>query len=340
MLDLKRLLALKEVARLQSFSAAASELSLTQSAVSQQVAALEKQLGVALLDRGPPIVLTTPGRVLVARTTDALAHLSAAEAEIGAFRGLKTGRLRIAAFASALRSFMPEALHRFHASHPDVQVSLHQMEPRAGIEALRRGEIDVAVTNRYTVGPEEDSVLALRRQHLFDEDVLVALPAGHRLAGAEQLWLRDLASDLWIEAVNAGVPLELLAQFATTTGFRSNARFEGDDFATVLQLVASDAGVACVPALAARELPDRVVLARIAPDGLTRELHAVTLDTGIPTPATTAIVDVLTQLGREWAPPRRSCRPAAWTRMTPPTARRPDLLAARSTNRHRHIHER
>jgi DNA-binding transcriptional LysR family regulator len=339
-LDLKRLVALKEVARLQSFSAAASELSLTQSAVSQQVAALEKQLGVALLDRGPPIVLTTPGRVLVARTTDALAHLSAAEAEIGAFRGLKTGRLRIAAFASALRSFMPEALRRFHASYPDVQVSLRQVEPRTALEALRRGEIDVAVTNRYTVGPEESSVLALRRQHLFDEDVLVALPADHRHAGAEPVWLRDLASDLWIEAVNAGIPLELLAQFATTTGFRSNATFEGDDFATVLQLVASGAGVACVPALAARELPGGVVLVHIAPDGLTRELHAVTLDTGIPTPATTAIVEVLTQLGREWAPMPRPRRASAWTRMTSPTARRPDLLAPRAAGRHRGVHER
>jgi DNA-binding transcriptional LysR family regulator len=298
-LDLKRLVALKEVARLQSFSAAASELSLTQSAVSQQVAALEKQLGVALLDRGPPIALTTPGRMLVERTTDALAHLSAAEAEIVTFRGLKTGRLRIAAFASASSGIMPEALRRFHAHHPDVQVSLHQMEPRAGLEALRRGEIDVAVTNHYNVGAEQGSVLALRRQYLFDEDVLVALPAGHRLAGEDRVWLRDLASDLWIEAVNAGIPLELLAQLATTAGFRSNAAFEGDDFATVLQLVGTGAGVALVPELAAREAPASVVLARIAPDGLTREIHAVTLDTGIPAPATTAIVGVLAELGGE-----------------------------------------
>jgi len=305
MLDLKRLVALKEVARLQSFSAAASELSLTQSAVSQQVAALEKQLGIALLDRGPPIELTMPGRLLVERTSDALAHLSAAEAEIDAFRGLKTGRLRIAAFASALTGIMPDALRRFHVAHPEVQVTLHQLEPRAALEALRRGEIDVAVTNHYLLGVEKRAELALKRQYLFDEDVLVALPADHRLAGEARVWLRDLASDLWIEAVNAGVPLELLAQFATTAGFRSNASFQGDDFATVLRLVASGAGVAVVPELAARELPERVVLARIAPDGLTRELNAVTLDTGIPTPATTAIVAVLMQMGRELGRPRR-----------------------------------
>lgn len=298
MLDLKRLLALKEVARLQSFSAAASELSLTQSAVSQQVAALEKQLGIALLDRGPPIVLTTPGRMLVERTTDALAHLSAAEAEIATFRGLRTGRLRIAAFASALSSFMPEALRRFHASHPDVQVSLLQREPHAALEALRRGEIDVAVTNRYKVGPEPP-VLALRRQYLFDEDVLIALPADHRLAGEERILLRDLASDLWIEAVNAGIPLELVAQIATTAGFRSNATFDGEDFGTVLQLVGTGAGVALVPELAAREVPPTVTFARIAPDGLSREIHAATLNTGIPAPATTAILGILVDLGGE-----------------------------------------
>jgi DNA-binding transcriptional LysR family regulator len=307
-LDLKRLVALKEVARLRSFSGAASELSLTQSAVSQQVAALEKQLGIALLDRGPPIALTRAGTLLVERTTDALAHLSAAEAEISAFRGLKTGGLRIGAFASAASGIMPEALRRFHENHADVSVSLHQLEPVASLDALRRGEIDVAVTNHYNIDGEQGSVLALRRHYLFDEDVLVALPAAHRLAGQEQVWLRDLADDLWIEAINAGISLAALAQLATATGFRSNAAFEGDDFATILRLVGSGAGVALVPELAVRELPDDVVVAPIAPAGLTRAIHAVTLDTGIPALATTAIVDVLAQLGRERSRRRRPRR--------------------------------
>jgi len=310
-LVLKRLVALMEVARLQSFSAAASELSLTQSAVSQQVATLEMQMGIALLDRGPPIALTPPGALLVERTTDALAHLAAAEAEIAAFRGLRTGRLRIAAFASASSGLMPEALRGFHAHHPEVQICLRQMEPRAALEALRRGEIDVAVTNHYDVGPELGSVLALRRQYLFDEDVLVALPADHRLAGEERVSLRDLAADLWIEAVNAGIPLELLAQLTTTAGFRANATFDGDDFGTVLQLVGSGAGVALVPELAARDVPAGVVLARIAPDGLTRKIHAVTLDTGVPAPAIATIVQVLMELGTGFSRRRASAARAA-----------------------------
>ncbi|MGB2712234.1 MAG: LysR substrate-binding domain-containing protein [Conexibacter sp.] len=305
MLDLKRLVALQEVARLQSFSAAATELSLTQSAVSQQVAALEKQLGIALLDRGPPIKLTKPGELLVARTADALAHLSAAEAEILAFRGLKTGRLRISAFASAASGIMPEVLRRFHHRHPDIQVSLSQAELHAGLDALRRGEVDVALGLRYNIEPDLGPMLALRHQHLFEEEVYVAMHEDHRLAGEEQIWLRELAGDMWIEAVNAGVPLELLAQAATTAGFASMARYEGDDFATVMQLVSSGAGVALVPLLAIRDAPENVVFKSAAPDGLRRVVYALTLDSGIPMPATVAILEILADVGVELQRRRR-----------------------------------
>jgi DNA-binding transcriptional LysR family regulator len=308
MLDLKRLVALQEVARLRSFSAAATELSLTQSAVSQQVAALEKQLGIALLDRGPPIALTKPGELLVERTANALAHLSSAEAEIIAFRGLKTGRLRISAFASAASGIMPEALRRFHELYPAIQISLLQMEPHAGLDAVRRGEVDIALSHRYSVEPDIGAPLALRQQYLFDEDVLVAMREDHRLAGAEQVWLRDLADDMWIEALKAGVPLELLAQAATAAGFHSMATYEGDDFATVLQLVSTGAGVALVPELAIRDVPDNVVFLPVAPDGLKRAIQAVTLDTGIASPATLAIFDILVQLGAEMRHARRGRR--------------------------------
>jgi DNA-binding transcriptional LysR family regulator len=299
MLDLKRLVALQEVARLKSFSAAAMELSLTQSAVSQQVAALEKQLGITLLDRGPPIVLTKPGELLVERTAHALAHLSSAEAEIIAFRGLKTGRLRISAFASAASGIMPEALRRFHELHAEVQVSLLQMEPHAGVDAVRRGEVDIALGHRYSIEPDLAAPLALRQQYLFDEDVLVAMREDHRFAGEEQVWLRDLADDMWIDAVNAGVPLELLAQAATAVGFQSMATYEGDDFATILQLVSTGAGVALVPELAIRDVPENLVFIPVAPNGLKRAIQAVTLDTGIASPATLTIFDILVQLGAE-----------------------------------------
>jgi DNA-binding transcriptional LysR family regulator len=305
MLDLKRLLALRAVARLGSFSAAAVELSLTQSAVSQQVSSLEQQLGLTLLDRGPPIVLTPAGELLVEHGGHALDHLAAAEAELQAFSGLPTGRLRLGAFASAASGLLPEALRRFREIQPDLQISLRQLEPQASLEALRRGEIDVAITFRYSIAPAHEPALALREWPLFDEDLFVALPAAHPRAGCESVWLDELAGDAWIEAADAGIPLGLLAGSSSATGFRPRVLYEGDDFGAVLGLVSAESAVALVPDLAVKDVPDDVVLLPVAPEPLLRTIYVVTLATGRVAPATSAMLEVLAGYGRELTSRRR-----------------------------------
>src|SRR5580693_4872913 len=146
MLNVARLKVLKEVAYRGSFSAAASALSYTQSAVSQQIAALEAETGMALLERHPRgVSLTAAGQTLVGHAEGILARLDAAEASLAAIAGLRGGRLRMASFPTAGATLMPLAIASFRASYPEVELTLAEGEPEDIVPRLRAGELDVAL---------------------------------------------------------------------------------------------------------------------------------------------------------------------------------------------------
>src|SRR6201993_407277 len=130
MLNLARLQILREVAYGGSVSAAAEALSYTQSAVSQQIATLEKEAGIALLERHPRgVSLTAAGQTLVGHAEGILARLDAAEEALGGIAGLRGGKLRMASFPTAGATLMPRAIAEFRKAHPAVQLSLEEGEP-------------------------------------------------------------------------------------------------------------------------------------------------------------------------------------------------------------------
>ena len=138
MLDVRRMRVLREVAAKGSFSAAAESLSYTQSAISQQIAALEREAGTTLVERGARGVrLTDAGRALVEHADVILARLADAEAELDAIAGLRAGRVRLVAFPSAGATIIPPAIARFRAAHPDVDLQLIAGEPEDGIALVR-----------------------------------------------------------------------------------------------------------------------------------------------------------------------------------------------------------
>jgi DNA-binding transcriptional LysR family regulator len=146
MLDLTRLRVFREVAARRSFSGAAEALDYTQSAVSQQISKLEREVGLGLIDRGSrPIGLTEAGRVLLARTDLVFGEVAAAESDLRALAGLETGTLRIGGFATACATNLLRAIRLFAARHPGVSVGLAEMEPSVARRQLRAAEIDVAV---------------------------------------------------------------------------------------------------------------------------------------------------------------------------------------------------
>src|ERR671917_707310 len=147
MLDVRRMRVLREVAVRGSFSAAAESLSFTQSAISQQIAALEREAGAVLVQRSARGVRLTEAGEAVVRHTDAImARLAEAEAELEAIAGLRGGRLRMAAFESAGSSLMPLAIAEFRERHPAVELSMSLAEPEDSVPQLRTGELDIALT--------------------------------------------------------------------------------------------------------------------------------------------------------------------------------------------------
>src|SRR3954452_17964415 len=145
MLDVRRLRVLREVAACGSFSAAAESLSFTQSAVSQQIAALERETAAKLLERGPRGVrLTDAGRALVEHADAILARLEDAEEELAAIAGLRGGRLRIATFQSAGATLVPRAVGEFHRRLPEVDLTGPQNDFTA-VQQLATGEVPLAI---------------------------------------------------------------------------------------------------------------------------------------------------------------------------------------------------
>src|SRR3712207_6598662 len=177
MVDVRRLRVLREVAARGSFSAAAEALSYTQSAVSQQIAALEREAGSKLLERNPRgIRLTDAGRALVQHADAIIARLDDAEEELAAIAGLRGGRLRLTTFQSAGATLVPRALGEFHRRHPEVALTVRQEECEAP-ESLLAGEADLAIVMDYSHRPLTDESLELTK--LLDDPYEVVLPHTH-----------------------------------------------------------------------------------------------------------------------------------------------------------------
>src|SRR3712207_619554 len=148
MLDVKRLRVLREVAAQGSFSAAAQKLGYTQSAVSQQIAALEREAEATLIERNPRgIRLTDAGEALVRHADKILARLAEAEAELEAIAGLRGGRLRLATFPTAGATLVPRAIREFSQRHPGVELTLAEADPIDSLPMLRGGELDLALVD-------------------------------------------------------------------------------------------------------------------------------------------------------------------------------------------------
>jgi len=293
MLDVRRMRVLREVAARGSFSAAAEALSFTQSAVSQQIAALEREAGTVLVERSARGVrLTDAGRALVGHTEAILARLAEAEAELEAIAGLRGGRLRMAAFESAGSTLMPLAIARFRSRHPAVELSLSLAEPEESTPQLKSGELELALVMegafRSTVADT-----ALELVHLLDDPLYLALPAGHPLARARNLQLADLAGEPWIGGQTDCECHRVVLRACHGAGFEPRMAFESDDYAAVQGFVAAGVGVALIPELGLSVVRDDIVIRRLGDETPMRRIQAATLAGGYRAPATAAMLEIL-----------------------------------------------
>ncbi|MFF0531847.1 LysR substrate-binding domain-containing protein [Nocardia amikacinitolerans] len=258
MLDVRRLRLLRELARRGTIAAVAEALAFTPSAVSQQLTALEREAGVALLERtGRRVALTPAGHTLVAHADAVLARLEEAEADLADARAGLTGPLRIGAFPSATQAFIPDTLTRLVTTHPGLEPLVTELDPARVAAALRAGELDVALVHDYDLVPFPPEP-GVHTEPLYREAMFLAADTA----------TPDATLDTWRDApwivATAGTRCHTMTLRACqAAGFTPRIHHQVDDFTTVLAFVAAGHGVALVPELSATEPPPGVHLVRL-----------------------------------------------------------------------------
>ena len=289
MLDVRRMRVLREVAVQGSFSAAAEALSFTQSAVSQQIAALEREAGTVLVERSARGVrLTEAGEALVRHTEAVLARLAEAEAELEAIAGLRGGRLRMSSFESAGATLMPLAIKEFRAKHPAVELTLTLGEPEDAEPQLKSGDLDLAIGFGSRLN-EEDGI---ERHFLIEDPMFLVLPKDHPLAAKRALRLADLADEAWIGGPQNCECNRLIYGACARAGYDPRIAFETDDYAAVQGFVAAGVGVSLIAELGLTTIRDDIVVRDLGRETPVREIYAA-VPGGYRTPASIAMLEVL-----------------------------------------------
>jgi molybdate transport repressor ModE-like protein len=282
MLDVTRLRVLVAVARTGSVTGAARELHYSQPSVSHHLGRLESETGTKLVQRaGRGIRLTEAGRLLAERGGEILGRLDAASTELAAHVGLRKGRVRLAAFPSALGTFVPEAAARLVADHPGLELQLVETEPPEAVQMLRAGHVDAAVIFRYEDStPEADGI---RTRFLLAEPTYLVTTDGG-------LHLTAYRDGEWIAGCDR-CRMHLLDMCATA-GFQPRISYTTDDYVAVQSLVAAGLAVTTLPGLALAASRNPGVQAALLPDS-TRYVLAATYGEPPDPPATAALLGAL-----------------------------------------------
>ncbi|MFI8963006.1 LysR substrate-binding domain-containing protein [Streptomyces sp. NPDC053493] len=294
MLDVRRLRLLRELALRGTIAAVAEALSFTPSAVSQQLGTLEREAGVALLERsGRGVRLTPAGQNLVRHAEAVLERLERASAELAEARHGPAGPLRIGAFPTATRTIVPGALGILAERHPALEPMVAETDPAGVAHALRAGDLDVALIHDYDLVPAPLEP-GLAAEELCEEAMYLASSARAAVPAPERLeTLAPLArwtEEPWIMAAPETLCRAVTEQMCRAAGFVPRVRHQVEEFATVLAFVAAGQGVAVVPQLGATDPPPGVCLTTLPVRRRTR----IAFRSGAgPHPAITALTHAL-----------------------------------------------
>ena len=292
MLDLRRLEALQAIATHGSVSEAAAALELSASAVSQQMAKLEAEVGQKLLMRqGRGVKLTEAGRLLASRSEQILSVVARTEAELDSHRGTVSGNLTVVGFATAIRGLVPVAAARLATEHPDLTLNVNEAEPDEGLKLVVRGDADIAVVDSWHNAPLAIPE-GLLRMWLMADTADIALPADHPLADRDTIDLRDLDNEPWVSWPKGTICHDWLTVTMRNLGCEAKIAHTAMEHTSQLALVAAGLGAAAIPTLGRDPVPDSVRM--VPPDTpLIREIHAVWRDEASERPAIKAALSAL-----------------------------------------------
>jgi len=291
MLDVRRMQVLRAVVTSGSVTAAATNLGYTPSAISQQVAALEKQAGVALLDRvGRGVQPTAAGRLLTEHAAIISKHVAEAETALADLRAGRTGRLVIRYFATAGAALVPPALAWLRREHPGVQVDLKLIDPEDPLPEVEQGRADLAIVVR----PRDRLREGIRLVHLLNDPYRAVLPRGHRLSAKRVLDLADLADEPWVSSEwRAGPCLDAVLDACAGAGFNPNFVVESDDYATAQGFVAAGLGIGLIPRTGLGTGHPGVIVRKVRKPEPVRAIYAAVRETSLAQPALRGLLDAL-----------------------------------------------
>ncbi len=298
MLDLHRLRLLQEFAARGSIAGAAAVLGYTPSAVSQQLAALEREAGTALLDRSARRAeLTDAGRRLAGHAERILAMVEEAETDLSARAAEPVGRVVATAFPSAAVAFAP-ALARSLRTHPGLTLVLRQTSAAEAMRQVRSGEVDVAIVDDWTSRLAEEIETAgsiLTCHHLIRDQLVLVLPRAHPAADpGRQVDLRGLRREPWLAAPAGEPSRQAVDRLLAAVGVTPPVLSEFEGMSTIVALVARGIGIAILPRLAVAA-GERRVAVRDLPHGLdlARDIHAVARTASVRRPSVAVILTAL-----------------------------------------------
>jgi DNA-binding transcriptional LysR family regulator len=298
MLDLAALRSLEAVQEHGSVVAAAQALGFTPSAVSQQIKRLERQSGVALLERvGRGVILSGPGRILVEQGARIAAELERLETDLHAHAGEVTGDLALVGFSTAMRGLIGPVAADLMAAHPALRIRLRELEPWDAVDDVASGRADVALVHRWG-----DVVLEipehLDRRTVHHDEAEVILRDDHPLAGRDRVTPTDLADERWIATSEDTICRQWLSRMYDGTGRLPRIEHVAMEFASHLALVSAGLGIALVPRLGRGQLPPNTVAVRVHAPVPERESIVLWRRSQGRSPAVRAVVDALENAGR------------------------------------------
>lgn len=288
---------LREVALRGSIAAAADALGFTPAALSQQIAKLEREAGMALVDRGPRSIRPNDaGWALVAHTEAILARLASAESELRALAGMSGGTLRIASFQTVSATILAAALRAFTVRYPTVDVTLAEADPELGLSRLRSGEVELAILWEYDfvpARPDEEIV----RVPILDDPIHILLARDHPAAVRPSLRLDQLAQDAWIASTPRSSCHPFTVRACNAAGFEPRISAETNDHHVLERLVADGVGVALVPELSLAGIDPEVVVRPVAPSSPKRRIFAACRRESERIPRVAAMLELLEEAG-------------------------------------------
>ncbi len=295
MLDLTRLQALHAVATYGSVGAAADVLQISPSAVSQQLAKLERETRCPLVERqGRGVRLTDEALVLSEHATRILKQMEEAETDVASRRGAVVGRLAIAAFPTATRGLLVGALRTLAGRYPELTTTLTESDPVDTVPRVTRGEMDLGIVQDWNQDWNNVSLPVpdgLERADLCDDYADLAVPADHPLA-AESVPLFELAGADWISPLQGTVCHDWLVHTFRNTGVEPRLRYYAEEYDTQLALVAAGLGVTIIPRLGRSRIPDGVRVLGVHPT-VSRRVYAIWRSESSRRPAIRAALDAL-----------------------------------------------